>query len=84
MLFQGGTKCVVSPTVRSVTQNSGGSACGVDCSGTYSLDFNAHIASGIDPTLVVGSEVYAQYWPRDPASQSTTSLSNALRFVVNP
>ena len=84
VLFQGGTLCVESPTVRTQSQNSGGAASGSSCSGVYSMDFNAWLASGIDPALAAGAEVYAQYWSRDPASPSKTSLSNALRFVVNP
>jgi hypothetical protein len=84
VLFQGGTKCVGSPTLRTQTQPSGGSANGADCTGVFSFDFNALIASGADASLVAGSAVHAQYWSRDPASPSTTSLSNALRFVINP
>jgi len=40
--------------------NSGGSTSGADCTGTYSFDFNAHIASAVDPSLVAGAEVFAQ------------------------
>jgi hypothetical protein len=76
--------CVASPTSRTPVQNSGGSTSGADCSGSYSFDFNAHTQSGLDPTLLAGAEVYAQYWSRDPASPSTTSLSNALRFLIHP
>jgi hypothetical protein len=83
-LFQGGTKCAANPTVRTPPQNSGGSTSGNDCSGTYGLDFNAWIASGADASLVAGSEVFAQYWSRDPASASHTGLSNAIRFLINP
>ena len=82
--FQGGFKCTGNPTVRTALQNSGGSASGADCTGTYSYDFNARIQSGVDPTLVAGAEVFAQYWARDPASPSSTSLSNALRLLINP
>jgi hypothetical protein len=82
--FQGGFLCALPPTFRTPVQSSGGSASGSDCTGTYSLDFNARIASGIDSSLVAGAEVFAQYWSRDPQSASTTSLSNALRFVINP
>jgi hypothetical protein len=82
--FQGGTKCAANPTVRTPNQNSGGSASGNDCTGAYSFDFNDWIAHGWDPSLPAGSEVFAQYWSRDPASASHTSLSNAVRFVVNP
>jgi hypothetical protein len=82
--FQDGTLCVKSPIRRTVTQSSGGSPSGSDCTGTFSYDFNARIDSGVDPTLVAGSEVFSQYWSRDPASASTTSLSNALRFLISP
>lgn len=82
--FQGGTLCVKAPLRRTSSQNSGGSTSGSDCSGTYSVDFNARIQSGVDPTLVVGAETFAQYWSRDPASPSLTGLSNALRFLINP
>jgi hypothetical protein len=82
--FQGGTLCVKSPLKRTAVQNSGGSASGTDCTGTFSFDFNARIQSGVDATLVVGSEVFSQYWSRDPGSPSTTSLSNAARSLINP
>jgi hypothetical protein len=82
--FQGGTLCVGSPTVRTPIQGSGGSASGADCTGTYSLDFNARIHSAVDASLVAGAQVFAQYWSRDPSSASQTSLSNAVRFVINP
>lgn len=82
--FQGGWLCVASPLRRLVVQSSGGSATGVDCTGAFQYDFNAHIQSGFDPGLVVGEEVFVQTWSRDSASPSTTSLSNALRFLINP
>jgi hypothetical protein len=40
--------------------------------------------NGFDPALPAGSEIYGQYWARDPATPSHTSLSNAIRFVINP
>ncbi len=83
--FQGGHMCVVAPIVRTALQNSGGHALPVvDCSGVFSIDFNARIRSGADPLLVVGEEVFAQYWSRDPADASTTNLTGALAFYVNP
>jgi hypothetical protein len=82
--FQGGWLCVAPPTQRTLIQSSGGSASGNDCTGEFHYDFNARIQSGVDPALNAGQEVFAQYWSRDPASPSTTSLSNALWFVVNP
>jgi hypothetical protein len=84
VLFQGGTKCAANPILRTPPQNSGGSASGSSCTGAYSFDFNHWIANGWDFSLGAGSEIYAQYWSRDPASPSHTGLSNAIRFVINP
>jgi hypothetical protein len=83
--FQGGAMCIVSPTVRTPLQTSGGNALPAnDCSGAFSLDFNARIQSGVDPMLVAGEEVFAQYWSRDPGDASTTNLTNALAWFINP
>jgi hypothetical protein len=80
--FQGGTLCVKAPTLRTLLQNSGGNAPPDDCSGAFSVDFNARIQSGVDPRLQFGRTVFAQYWYRDPAEATTTGLTNALRFVI--
>ncbi|MCY3002653.1 MAG: integrin alpha [Planctomycetota bacterium] len=82
--FQGGVLCVGSPTRRTSSTNSGGSSSGTDCTGSIAFDVNARIQSGLDPTLVVGAEMFCQCWARDPASPSQTSLSNGVRFVLNP
>ncbi len=78
--FQGGTMCVSSPTLRTASQNSGGSAAGNDCSGSYGYTFSTAEMNAFG--LVPGQLVYCQYWMRDPQSPSTTGLSNALRFTV--
>jgi hypothetical protein len=80
--FQGGTLCIQAPIRRTAGQNSGGSTTGNDCSGSFSLDFNDEIQGGGDPGLVVGQDVYLQYWYRDPGSPSLTGLTNALRIVI--
>ena len=82
--FQGGTFCVALPTRRTSVLASGGSTSGSDCSGVLACDFNARIDSGVDATLVSGAQIYIQCWSRDPASPSTTSLSNGLHFMINP
>jgi hypothetical protein len=83
--FQGGHMCVVSPTVRTPVSSSGGTAPPAsDCSGVLALDFNARIQSGVDPQLVAGEQVFAQYWSRDPADGSTTNLTDALAFFIEP
>ncbi len=80
--FQGGTMCCLQPIVRTQIQNSGGNPPPNDCSGTYSLDFNTYIASGVNPALSIGVTVWSQYWGRDAQSPSTTSLSDALKFTI--
>lgn len=82
--FQGGVKCAADPTARTPTQSSGGATTGASCSGVFSFDFNDWIRSGLDASLATGVEVFAQYWSRDPQSPSHTSLTNAVRFVINP
>jgi hypothetical protein len=52
------------------------------CRGIYGFDFNARIASGIDPALSVGQMIWSQYWMRDPGSPSGTGLSNGMQFVI--
>ncbi len=84
MPFQGGSKCVMAPMRRTMIQNSGGNPPPDDCSGTYTYDFNARIRSGADPLLAAGQMVYAQYWSRDPASPSTTGLTDAVAFLICP
>ncbi|HVS11249.1 MAG TPA: hypothetical protein VMS76_15375, partial [Planctomycetota bacterium] len=71
------------PLVRTPLQNSGGVAA---CSGNFSMDFNAFIASGKDPALVSGVTVDGQYWFRDPgfAPPNNTGLTNAIDFTINP
>jgi len=81
--FGGGMMCVASPVKRTGLQSSGGNPPPVDCSGSISFDFNAWIAAGVDPTLVPGQAVWAQYWSRDPQAVGTnTNLSDALTFSI--
>ena len=82
--FAGGTLCVLPPVRRTPGQNSGGSSVGVDCTGTFSFDFNAWIATGSNPALLAGATVWAQYWSRDPQSSWGTVLTDALGFYINP
>jgi YD repeat-containing protein len=81
--FQGGTLCVKSPVRRTAIQGSGGTAPpAADCSGTYAYDFNALVQSGVHPELVAGARVHAQYWSRDPASPSTTGLTDGIELLI--
>lgn len=84
--FQGGSLLVAQPFRRVGAQNSGGNPPPNDCSGTFAYDFNARLRSGIDPALVAGTTISAQWYSRDlqdPAGYGT-SLTNALRFTICP
>jgi hypothetical protein len=77
--------CVKSPTQRTGVLDSGGT--GGACDGAFALDFNAFITanpSSLGSPFAAGQHVFAQGWFRDPPSPKTTSLSNALEFVVGP
>lgn len=83
--FQGGWLCAKLPVRRTPVQNSGGSPPPIkDCTGKYSLDFNAWIDGGLDPALIQGTKVWGQYWYRDPGylPPNNTGLTDALEFVI--
>jgi probable HAF family extracellular repeat protein len=85
--FQGGTLCVKPPLKRTPIQSSGGAAAPAnDCSGTYGVDFNAYMASGVDPNLVAGVAVDGQFWSRDTgfAPPNASGLTAAIHFVIQP
>jgi FG-GAP repeat len=83
--FQGGTLCIAAPLHRTGGQQSGGNPLPTsDCSGGYHYDFNARVQSGVDPGLLPGVRVAAQYWSRDPLDPFGTALSDALLFTVGP
>ncbi|HEV8114300.1 MAG TPA: hypothetical protein VGR31_16125 [Planctomycetota bacterium] len=83
--FQGGTMCLAAPLSRTPAQLSGGNPGAPDCSGTFDFDMGARIASGADASLVVGANVFAQYFSRDAASPSGPyGLTNGLQFTVGP
>ncbi len=83
--FLGGLLCAAPPLVRTPPQGSGGNPSGVDCSGALALDFNARIASGVDPALIAGAVVHAQWFSRDPGNPAGSFLSSdALRIAIGP
>jgi len=80
--FSGGFLCVQSPVHRVRVANSDGNPPPDDCSGFLSFDFNHYTRQGLDPTVVAGASVHAQYWYRDPASAHGSGLTDALSFDV--
>jgi hypothetical protein len=82
--FQGGHLCAKPPVKRTTVMNSSGNPPPNDCSGAYNYDFNARIAGGIDPNLIQGAKVWAQFWARDPgfSAPGNTSLSDAVEFTI--
>ena len=84
--FGGGFLCVVPPLRRTSALQSGGSATGNDCTGSLLFDFNTFVASGLDPALVAGTTVDAQFWFRDPGFPvpQNTGLTRAAHFGLAP
>ena len=82
--YQGGFKCIASPTRRSGLLSAGGNLGAPDCSGVFTVDFNEVVRSGQDPALTLGQEVFCQFWARDPASSFSSNRSNAIRFRIAP
>lgn len=80
----GFSQCVKPPTIRTPVAQTGGSFPPSDCTGSLTIDFNAWIAAGSDPSLVAGTLVYGQFWSRDPTATSTIHLSPAVAFAIGP
>lgn len=78
----GGLLCFRGPVRHlPVTRTGGSPKLSPDCTGSLSYDFNAHIASGLDPALGPCTTVWAQFIFRDPPS---VALSDALQFTICP
>jgi hypothetical protein len=82
--FGGGTLWVSPPLVRCNVLQSGGSASGSDCTGTYSFHFTqGYFAAN---HVLAGDTLYAQFWSRDTgfAPPNHVGLTDALTFTVAP
>ena len=77
-----GMLCVAGKKKHLPVMFTGGTAKpAIDCTGTLTYDFNARIASGVDPALEVCTTVWAQVLFRD---RRVLALSDALEFTICP
>lgn len=80
------TLCVKAPTQRTPLQPLSGTV--GNCDANYSIDWNQYMAfngGAVGNPRSIGEIFDAQYWYRDnTAAVKSTSLSNALHFVLAP
>lgn len=77
--------CVKSPSQRTGTQSSGGTAGA--CDGSMTLDWNAYQTAhpaALGNPFAAGSTVDVQGWFRDPPACKTTNLSDAIEMTYDP
>jgi hypothetical protein len=77
--------CVKSPTQRTATQSSNGTA-GL-CDGSLVLDLNNYITThpgSLGQPFAAGNKIYAQAWYRDPPAPKTTNLSDGIELTFQP
>ncbi len=83
--FHGGKLCVKAPVTRTLPPKSSGSPGSPPCAGVLRVDFGARIQSGVDPQLVPGQTVRAQWLYRDPGVDAFgDGLTDAIEFTVTP
>lgn len=77
--FQGGFMCVFpSSIVRTPVMPSYGNLTGSDCSGQFDYFWTHALLSQIG----AGQTLYGQFWYRDPQSQGSVGLSNAIAWTI--
>lgn len=82
---QGSFLCVKAPVQRTRFSFPGGVA--GQCNGQLVLDWNAYLQAtpvALGQPFQAGDRVWLQGWFRDPPSQKTTSLTDALSFLLTP
>ena len=82
--FGGGQLCLDPPILRTPVQDSGGTPPPPICSGSYSFHMTPALMSA--GGLIPGTNVYAQYWSRDPGftPPNDVGLTAAVQFVICP
>ena len=79
-----GDVCVGGPYQRTQPVPSGGNPADGPCAGTFELDFNAYVQSGVDPAIVAGSNVIGHFWYRYGAAPGNARFSDAIEMPVCP
>jgi len=88
--FGGGTLCLSAPWHAGPVRLSGGTSSGVDCSGTWELDFQTEIHhrtfAGLPPQFSGGQIVHLQWFGRDPytVGSDPIALSGAVAVTMMP
>jgi hypothetical protein len=82
--FHNAKLCIRAPHRRHLPMIDSGSTGTGPCPGVLRLDFNLHIQSGIDPALIPGTRVNAQWIYSDPGiDMFDDGLTNALEFDIH-
>jgi len=79
-----GDLCVAGSLVRMPVIAAGGDLVFGACAGTFEVDLNPWIQSGIDPGLAPGVTVRGQFWYRDLASGAGARFSPAVEATICP
>lgn len=77
--------CVKPPTQRTPAQGSGGTV--GQCDGAIALNWNTFqttFVGSLGQPWIVGEQVFAQGWYRDPPAVKTTNLTNAVQLTYVP
>jgi hypothetical protein len=77
--------CVKTPTQRTPTANSGGTADA--CDGSFALDFLDYLAThtgALGAPFSPGDQVWMQAWYRDPAAPATTNSTGGITWAMCP
>ncbi|MFT4541119.1 MAG: hypothetical protein ACI841_000056 [Planctomycetota bacterium] len=80
--YFGGTLCISAPISRTPIQYAGGNAGSGDCSGSFSGPFSQGTMAA--NSLIAGSQLYFQYWYRDPGLFDFIGLTDGLDVVICP
>lgn len=81
--YAGGVRCIAPPRRMTARQTSGNTGAGI-CGGALSVDFNSFVQTGLDPQLVAGAQVNAQWIFRDPTGPSALASTAAIEFNIRP